>query len=97
MSFWKSLFGGGSSAPSEPAGPVRTEEHEGYTIEASPLRDGDQFVVAGTISREIGGERRVHKFIRADRSPGIDDAAEMTVRKAKQIIEQSGERMFDAG
>ena len=97
MSFFKSLFGAGKSAPSVPAGPVRSQEHEGYLIEATPLRDGDQFLVAGTISKEVGGERKVHKFIRADRCPGVDDAAEMTVRKAKQMIEQSGDRMFNTG
>lgn len=96
MSFWKSLFGG-SSASDAPTGPVRTIEHEGYLIEAAPMKDGDQFIIAGTISKEIGGERRVHKFIRADRCPGIDDAAEMTIRKGRQIIEQSGDRMFGAG
>lgn len=96
MSFWKSLFGG-KSATDAPTGPVRTVEHEGFLIEASPMRDGDQFIVAGTISKEISGERRVHKFIRADRCPGIDDAVEMTIRKGRQIIEQSGDRMFGAG
>ena len=97
MSFWKSLFGGGKSVSDAPAGPVRTVEHEGYLIEAAPFKDGDQFLVAGMISKEIDGERKAHKFIRADRCPGMDDAAEMTVRKAKQIIEQSGDRMFKAG
>ena len=97
MSFWKSLFGGAKSAPDVPAGPVRSLEHEGYLIEAAPFKDGDQFLVAGTISKEIDGERKEHKFIRADRCPGIDDAAEMTIRKAKQIIEQSGDRMFETG
>lgn len=97
MSIWKSLFGGGKSASDVPAGPVRSEDYEGYRIEAAPFRDGDQFLVAGTISKEIDGERKEHKFIRADRCPSIDDAAEMTVRKAKQIIEQSGDRMFQTG
>ena len=97
MSFWKSLFGGAKSATDAPAGPGRSDEHEGYRIEAAPFRDGDQYIVAGTISKVIDGERREHKFVRADRCPGIDDAAEMTVRKAKQIIEQSGDRMFKPG
>jgi hypothetical protein len=96
MSFLKSLFGGGTkaAAPSGPGAPVQTVEHEGYLIEATPYLEGGQYQVAGTISKEIGGERKVHKFIRADRTPTVDDAAEMSIRKAKQIIEQAGERMF---
>jgi hypothetical protein len=94
MSFLKSLFGGGKSGSAAPAGPVRSEDHEGYRIEAAPIREGDQFLIAGTISKEIGGERREHRFIRADRAPSLEAATEMTLRKAKQIIEQSGERMF---
>jgi hypothetical protein len=98
MSFWKSLFGGAKGSPAgvagTPAAPIRTIEHEGYLIEAMPFLDGGQYLVAGTISKEIGGERREHKFIRADRCPTIEDAAEMTLRKGKQIIEQSGERIL---
>lgn len=96
MSFFKSLFGSGSK-PAAPAGPgaaVQTIDHEGYLIEATPYLEGGQYQVAGTISKEIGGERKEHKFIRADRMPSIEDAAEMSIRKAKQIIEQTGDRMF---
>lgn len=95
MSFLKSLFGRAKQAASSgPGAPIRSEEHEGYLIEATPYLEGGQYQVAGTISKEIGGERKVHKFIRADRAPSVDDAADMSVRKAKQIIEQVGERMF---
>ncbi len=96
MSFLKSLFGGGSkSVPTSGTGtPALTVDHEGYLIEATPYLEGGQYQVAGTISKEIGGERKVHKFIRADRAPSMDEAADMSIRKAKQIIEQVGERMF---
>ena len=92
MSFLKSLFG--RSTPAAPPGPVRREEHEGFVIEASPMADGGQYLVCGTISKEVGGERREHRFIRADRCPAIEDAADMTIRKGKQIIDQMGERIF---
>ena len=97
MSFWKSLFGGGKAAGSAggPAAPSRTLEHEGYLIEATPYLENGQYQVAGMISKEIGGMRKEHRFVRADRLTTIEDAAEMSVRKAKQIIEQSGDRMFD--
>ncbi len=95
MSFLKSLFGGARSpVAGAPAAPARTEEYEGYLIEAQPYPEGGQFQVAGTISKEIGGERRVHRFVRADRAPSIEDAAEMSLRKGRQIVDQVGERMF---
>ena len=95
MSFWKSLFGGGkATSAGVPAAPVRTLEHEGYLIEATPFLDGGQYLVAGTISKEIGGERKQHRFVRADRAPGLEDAAEMSIRKGKQIVEQMGESVF---
>lgn len=94
MSFWKSLFGGGQAAGDAPSKPARSIEHEGYLIEATPMKEGDQFLIAGTISKVIGGERREHRFIRADRTSSYDDAAEMTLRKGKQIIEQGGDRIF---
>ena len=95
MSFFKSLFGGGKSAASHaPTVPVLSVEHEGYLIEAMPFLEGGQYQIAGTISKEVGGELKVHKFVRADRAPALDDAAEMSIRKGKQIVEQVGERMF---
>lgn len=97
MSFWKSLFGGGKAATSDPASAaaVKTLEHDGFLIEARPYLEGGQYQVAGTISKEIGGERKEHRFIRADRCVAIEDAAEMSIRKGRQIVEQSGERIFD--
>lgn len=95
MSFFKTLFGGSKPDPGL-QGPMQTVEHDGYLIEAAPMQEGDQFIVAGTISKDFGSERKSHRFIRADRAPTAGDAADMTVRKAKQIIEQLGDRMFDA-
>jgi hypothetical protein len=97
MSLWKSLFGSAKADAAASAGPIREEDYEGYRIEAVPFQEGGQWQVAGTISKEIGGERKVHRFIRADRLAGADDAAEMAIRKGKQIVDQVGERMFDNG
>ncbi len=38
MSFFKKLFGGGSSAPAEEA-PAASEEHAGFTIRATPYQE----------------------------------------------------------
>lgn len=93
MSFLKKLFGGGA-ADREPT--VLAEvEHEGYLIRAMPVREtGGQFRVAGTISKDVGGQTRQHRLIRADLFSSADDAAEATIRKAKQVIKEQGDRLF---
>ncbi len=95
MSFWKKLFGIGSEDGAAPSRPVREVEHDGYRIEARPYAEGGQFQVAGVIRKEIDGVTREHRFVRADRFATLDDAAEFSLTKARQIIEQQGERIFE--
>ncbi|TYR30623.1 hypothetical protein FY036_18090 [Mesorhizobium microcysteis] len=92
MSFWKKLFGGGDAGGAEPAGdPV---EHKGFLIRATPFTEGGQYQTCGIISKEIDGEVKEHRFIRADRFPSRDDAIDVTLRKARQIIDEQGDRIF---
>ncbi|MEO4000404.1 HlyU family transcriptional regulator [Mesorhizobium sp. CAU 1732] len=94
MSFWKKLFGGAGaeSGTQEPAGePV---EHKGFSIRATPFTEGGQYQTCGVISKEIGGDVKEHTFIRADRFASKDDAVDVTLRKARQIIDEQGERIF---
>lgn len=92
MSFWKKLFGGGGADAVEPAGdPV---EHKGFSIRATPFTEGGQFQTCGVISKEIDGEVKEHRFVRADRFASRDDAVDVTLRKARQIIDEQGERIF---
>jgi len=92
MSFLKKLFGGGASRQADK--PLAEIEHEGYRISAAPVREGSQYRVAGTISREIGGETKQHRLIRADLFGSAEEAAEATLRKAKQVIREQGDRLF---
>lgn len=93
MSFWKKLFGGGSSPMEEPA--AEPVDHKGFTIVAAPFTEGGQFQTCGIISKEINGELKEHKFIRADRFASREDAIDVTLRKARQIIDEQGERIFN--
>lgn len=98
MSFWKRLFGSGSSPAAEPAEPKTTAqaEHAGFTIEARPYRaEGGQYQTAGTVSKGEGDARREHRFVRADSFSTIEDATEFSLRKARQLIDEQGERIFD--
>jgi hypothetical protein len=94
MSFLKKLFGIGGGA-AEPA-PGRSEDYEGYTITATPYEANGRWQLCGVIAKDIGGERKEHSFIRADNFATRDEAEDMTLFKARQIIDQMGERVFGA-
>ena len=91
MSFWKKLFGGGAEA--EPA-PQPAEEYNGFLIRAAPYKENGQYQMCGHITKEINGETKEHRFVRADRFASLDDAVQFTLLKARQIIDQNGERVF---
>jgi hypothetical protein len=90
MSFWKSLFGGGEPK----AVAARTEDYKGFTIAAAPYPEGGQYQLAGTITKDVGGTLKEHKFVRADRFSSAEDAIEFTLVKARQIIDQQGDKLF---
>lgn len=94
MSFWKSLFGGGSSGGKDAARTVRAIDHKGYHIEAQPYPEGGQYQVAGLISKELEGVVRSHRFVRADRFATLEEAADFAVMKGQQIVDQQGDRIF---
>ena len=95
MSFWKNLFGGGSSN-AEPAGDkvLGEESHKGFLIKAIEMRAGSEYQLAGTIEKEIGGELKTYKFVRADRMSSKDDLISMALGKGRQIIDEQGDRIF---
>ena len=93
MSFWKKLFGGGSGATREEA-PLEAVEHKGFMIRPAPFVEDGQYQTCGVITREIDGEVKEHRFIRADRFAAKEDAVDVTLRKARQLIDEQGERIF---
>ena len=95
MSFLKRLFGGGGDA-GEPksAAPAKQIEHKGFLITATPYKAEGQYQTCGVVSKEIDGVVKEHKFIRADRHASYDDAVEFSLGKARQIVDQQGDRMF---
>lgn len=96
MSFLKRLFGlGGSEDESAAAGKVAKEvEHKGFVVRATPFKEDGQFQTCGTVSKEIGGEVKEHRFVRADRFASIDDAVDVSIRKGMQLIDEQGDRLF---
>ena len=93
MSFLQKLFGGGGKAD-RAAEPAAEAEHNGFTIIAMPIEEGGQHRLAGVVRKEVGGEMREHRLIRADTFSDRDSAAAATIEKAKRAIDEQGERLF---
>ena len=85
MSFLKKLFGGGGGS-SEPTVPAET--HNGYTIHPAPIKDGSVWRIGARIEKEIDGEIKSHRMVRADTLQGFDEAVTASVSKARMLVDQ---------
>lgn len=96
MSFLRRLFGGssGGSDESSASRPARTVEHKGFTVAATPFKNEGQYQTCGVVSKEIDGVVKEHRFIRADRFAGLDDAVEVSLRKGIQLVDEQGDHLF---
>ena len=98
MSFLKSLFGGRPSAETGDGGkeilgdPV---DYNGFVIRAAPFKSDGQYQTAGIVAKDVSGVHKEHRFIRADRHNTLNDALEFSLVKAKKLVDELGERMFD--
>ncbi len=91
--FLRRLTGGGEGgAEAAPRGPAL--EYNGYTIHAAPRRQGGQWLTAGLITKAFPDGVKEHYFIRAETHPSQDDASAFAVVKAKQIIDERGDKLF---
>jgi hypothetical protein len=93
MSFFKKLFGLGSTREVE-SQLAASSEHNGFMIRATPYQDSGQWQMCGVIEKEIEGEMKAHRFVRADRFGSKDEAAEFTLAKARLIVDQMGDKVF---
>lgn len=91
MPFWSRLFG--SSSDTAPA-PAEAEEYKGFRITPGPIREGSHYRVAATIEKTVDGETVRHDLIRADTVAALDEAVRISGLKARQVIDEQGERLF---
>jgi hypothetical protein len=95
MSFLSKLFGGGGiDDGGKDAKAAAAEDYKGFTIKATPIPVGREFQLAGVIEKEIGGELKTHKFVRADRLSSRDEAASRAIDKGRQLVDEQGDRLF---
>lgn len=94
MSFLKRLFGGGQAATGGDAPAGEPLEYKGFSIRATPFKADGQYQCCGVVSKEIGGELKEHRYIRADKFSSIDEAVPIILRKGQQIVDEQGDRMF---
>ncbi|MBX6322017.1 MAG: transcriptional regulator [Rhodospirillaceae bacterium] len=84
----------GGDADTAPA--AGATEYNGFLIHPAPRRQGSLWLTAGRITRQYPDGVREHTFIRADTYADRDEAVAFCIRKARQIIDEQGERIFDS-
>ena len=87
MSLLSRLFG---SKPEKPPATPESEEHKGFRITPRPIREGGHYRVSALIEKD--GRR--HELIRADTMASLEEAMVLSVAKARQMIDEQGERLF---
>ncbi|MEE8156791.1 MAG: HlyU family transcriptional regulator [Gammaproteobacteria bacterium] len=88
-------LGGASQAAGGGGERGKPQEYNGFLIQAAPLRDGSHWLTAGFISKKIGDEQKEHQFIRADTHTSREDAEAFSLTKARLIIDEQGDKLFE--
>lgn len=91
MSLLKKLFGGGGGSVMS----AKPETYKDFTITYLPMPADGQHRVSAKIEKEINGEMKSHHLIRADTLMDADAAREASIDKAKVVIDQQGDRLFN--
>lgn len=88
MSLFSKLFGGGGKPAKEP------ELYKEFRIFPEPQSGSGGYRLAARIEKEVEGETKTHQMIRADQIQDAEEAKAFSIRKAKQLIDEQGERLF---
>ncbi|SFG15476.1 hypothetical protein SAMN04488020_101337 [Palleronia marisminoris] len=92
MSILSKLFGrsGDKSAPEE-----ESVSYKGFKIRPAPIVEGSEYRLGAWIEKDIDGELRTHHLVRADMTTSRETAVDAAIAKAKLVIDEQGERLFD--
>ena len=86
MPFWSRLFGSKPDAPTAAKG----EEYKGFHITPAPISEGGTYRVSARIDKD----GRSHTLIRADTTTSLDEATAISLAKARQMIDEQGDRFL---
>lgn len=93
IKFLHRVLGGRPESPiTETAGTVN---YKGYLIRAAPRVRGSEWTTEGMITKQFAGSAKEHYLIRVDIHGDKDEAITFCIARAKQIIDEQGDRMFD--
>ena len=92
MSFLKKLFGGGGESKQAKYEAI---EHNGFTIMPAPVSEGGEYRLGAVVTKQFGDALKSHRLIRADLFGSDEAANEAAIRKAKLLIDQIGDAIFD--
>lgn len=90
MSLLSKLFSGNSNRNDQ----TETVEYQGFRITPEPMKEGARFRLSARVEKDVGGDTKVHKLVRADVLDSREDAVEAAISKAKQVIDEQGDRLF---
>lgn len=95
-SFFKDLWSrlGRGEVRREPEVAAEAVEYKGFRIRPAPYPSRGQFQTAGVIEKDFGTETKEHRFVRAETHASKDDAVTFSIAKARQIIDEQGDRLF---
>jgi hypothetical protein len=94
MGLFSKFFGGGGSSSDGGAQEGDEVDYQGFKITPAAQPQNGQWLTAGVIRKEVGGEVKEHRFLRADTHASAEAANDFAVIKARQIIDEQGERIF---
>lgn len=89
MSLLSRLFRGKPKAEATQTA-TEAEEYKGFRVTPKPIREGGQYRVAARIEKD----GRVHDLVRADTMASVEDATMISRNKARQMIDEQGDRLF---
>lgn len=91
IEFIKRIFGNQSGKTTA----MPSTHYNDFEIRPNPVRDSNGWRVSGTIAKEVDGTLKEHEFVRADCCADLESAVALTLSKARQFIDEQGERIFD--
>ena len=87
----KSLLGSPSLPDNNDQAPADSIEYNGFQITPAPIKNGNMHRVAALITKD----QQTHQLIRADEMADQQTCIDISLRKARETIDQQGNSIFN--